>query len=44
LVELFELKEKNNWLRRQAVVIFLQSLFGDAVERRTQEILEKVGY
>jgi sorting nexin-25 len=27
LVELFELKEKNNWLRRQVVVLFLQVIF-----------------
>ena len=27
-VELFELKEKNNWLRRQAIVILLQQIFG----------------
>ncbi|KAL2916857.1 tRNA (guanine-N(7)-)-methyltransferase (tRNA(m7G46)-methyltransferase) [Polyrhizophydium stewartii] len=38
-IELFELKEKNNWLRRQAVVIFLQQLFGGTVERRVNESL-----
>jgi sorting nexin-25 len=30
---MFELREKNNWLRRQAVVIVLQQLFGGTVER-----------
>ena len=38
-VELFELKEKSNWLRRQAVVLFLQQFFGDTVERKTIEVL-----
>lgn len=32
-IEMFELREKNNWLRRQAVVIVLQQLFGGTVER-----------
>jgi hypothetical protein len=27
-LEIFELKEKNNWLRRQAVMIILQQVFG----------------
>ncbi|KAJ8327045.1 tRNA (guanine-N(7)-)-methyltransferase (tRNA(m7G46)-methyltransferase) [Batrachochytrium dendrobatidis] len=38
-IEIFELKEKNNWLRRQAVTIFLQQLFGGTVERRVNESL-----
>lgn len=33
LVELFELKEKNNWLRRQALVIVLQQALGGTIER-----------
>lgn len=32
-VALFELKEKNNWLRRQAIVIVLQQILGGAIER-----------
>lgn len=32
-IEMFELREKNNWLRRQAVIIVLQQLFGGTVER-----------
>ncbi|SNX85052.1 uncharacterized protein MEPE_03761 [Melanopsichium pennsylvanicum] len=35
--ELFELNEKNNWLRRQAIVILLQQLFGSTVERKIRE-------
>ncbi|EST05067.1 Phox homologous domain protein [Kalmanozyma brasiliensis GHG001] len=35
--ELFELDEKNNWLRRQAIVILLQQLFGSTVERKIRE-------
>jgi sorting nexin-25 len=31
--ELFELKEKNNWLRRQAVVLILQQLMGGILDR-----------
>ena len=38
-IELFELREKNNWLRRQAVVILLQQLFGGTVERRVTDAL-----
>ncbi|KAH6570262.1 hypothetical protein BASA60_007866 [Batrachochytrium salamandrivorans] len=41
-IEIFELKEKNNWLRRQAVVLFLQQLFGGTVERRVNELLRWV--
>ncbi|KAF7729207.1 Intermediate filament protein [Apophysomyces ossiformis] len=32
-IEMFELKEKNNWLRRQAVVIILQQILGGTIER-----------
>ncbi len=35
--EVFELHEKNNWLRRQAIVILLQQLFGSTVERKIRE-------
>ena len=38
-IELFELKERNNWLRRNAVVILLQQLFGGTVERKVMESL-----
>jgi hypothetical protein len=33
LLEIFELDEKKNWLRRQAVVIILQQVFGETIER-----------
>ncbi|PWN49696.1 hypothetical protein IE53DRAFT_131244 [Violaceomyces palustris] len=36
-VELFELKEKNNWMRRQAIVILLQQMFGSTIERKVRE-------
>lgn len=42
-IELFELKERNNWLRHQAIVILLQQLFGGTVERRVTENLGWVG-
>ncbi len=32
-IEIFELKEKNNWWRKQAIVLILQQLFGGTVER-----------
>ena len=39
-IELFELKEKNNWLRRQAVLIILQQIFGGTIERRVTDNLK----
>jgi sorting nexin-25 len=33
LLALFELDEKKNWLRRQAIVIILQQVFGETIER-----------
>ena len=42
-IELFELKERNNWLRHQAVVILLQQMFGGTVERRVTENLGWAG-
>ncbi|EPQ26901.1 uncharacterized protein PFL1_05536 [Pseudozyma flocculosa PF-1] len=38
-VEIFELKEKNNWLRRQAIVILLQQLFGSTIERKVRDVV-----
>jgi hypothetical protein len=40
--ELFELKEKNIRPRRQAVVLFLQQLFGDTVERKSIETINSL--
>ncbi|ORY96947.1 PXA domain-domain-containing protein [Syncephalastrum racemosum] len=39
-VEMFELKEKNNWLRRQAVVIILQQILGGTIERKLRETVQ----
>lgn len=33
VLAIFELNKKNNWLRRQAIVIILQQLLGSTVER-----------
>lgn len=32
-VTVFELREKNNWLRRQAILIVLQQVLGGTIER-----------
>ncbi|KAF9565949.1 Intermediate filament protein [Mortierella alpina] len=39
-IELFELKQKNNWLRRQAVVIILQQVLGGAIERKLRDTIK----
>ncbi|KAF8939237.1 Intermediate filament protein [Dissophora ornata] len=39
-IELFELKEKNNWLRRQAVVIVLQQVLGGTIERKLRDTIK----
>ena len=33
VLAVFELNKKNNWLRRQAIVIILQQVFGGTIER-----------
>jgi sorting nexin-25 len=33
ILAVFELDKKNNWLRRQAIVIILQQVFGETIER-----------
>ena len=38
--ELFDLKEKTNWLRRNAVVILIQQIFGGTVDRKISENLK----
>ncbi|KDQ31144.1 hypothetical protein PLEOSDRAFT_1036860 [Pleurotus ostreatus PC15] len=40
LLAVFELKKKNNWLRRQAIVIILQQVLGGTIERKIREILK----
>ncbi|KAI8092564.1 PXA domain-containing protein [Halteromyces radiatus] len=39
-IEMFELKEKNNWLRRQAVVIILQQILGGTIERKLRDTIK----
>ncbi|KAH7910457.1 PhoX domain-containing protein [Hygrophoropsis aurantiaca] len=34
VLAVFELNKKNNWLRRQAIVIILQQVLGDTIERK----------
>ncbi|KAJ3086259.1 Intermediate filament protein [Quaeritorhiza haematococci] len=36
-IEVFELKERNNWLRRGAVVLLFQQIFGGTIDRRVKE-------
>ncbi|TFK77421.1 PhoX domain-containing protein [Pluteus cervinus] len=37
VLAVFELNTKNNWLRRQAIVIILQQVLGGTIERKLQE-------
>ncbi|THH21219.1 hypothetical protein EW146_g282 [Bondarzewia mesenterica] len=39
LLAIFELNKKNNWLRRQAIVIILQQVLGSTVERKIRETI-----
>ncbi|GAA6001982.1 hypothetical protein JCM10207_003023 [Rhodosporidiobolus poonsookiae] len=36
-ITIFSLKEKNNWLRRQAILIVLQQVLGGAIERKFRD-------
>lgn len=38
VLAIFELHKKNNWLRRQAIVIILQQVFGDTIEQSVVKI------
>ncbi|KAI7886398.1 PXA domain-containing protein [Mucor mucedo] len=42
-IEMFELKDKTNWLRRQAVVIILQQILEGTIERKLREVLKYLG-
>ncbi|KAF5368400.1 hypothetical protein D9758_002198 [Tetrapyrgos nigripes] len=42
LLAIFELDEKNNWLRRQAVVIILQQVLGGTIERKIRESVKSL--
>ncbi|KAF9469831.1 PhoX domain-containing protein [Collybia nuda] len=37
VLAIFELNKKNNWLRRQAIVIILQQVLGGTIERKLRE-------
>ncbi|KDR85721.1 hypothetical protein GALMADRAFT_234777 [Galerina marginata CBS 339.88] len=37
ILAVFELHKKNNWLRRQAIVIILQQVLGGTIERKIRE-------
>ncbi|KAF9531921.1 PhoX domain-containing protein [Crepidotus variabilis] len=37
ILAVFELHKKNNWLRRQAIVIILQQVLGGTIERKLRE-------
>ncbi|GAA5909872.1 hypothetical protein JCM6882_002038 [Rhodosporidiobolus microsporus] len=39
-VTIFELKEKNNWLRRQAILIVLQQVLGGTIERKFRDSIK----
>ncbi|KAI0072221.1 PhoX domain-containing protein [Panus rudis PR-1116 ss-1] len=40
ILAVFELNKKNNWLRRQAIVIILQQVFGGTIERKLRETVK----
>lgn len=39
IVEVFDLKDKGSWLRRQAIVIILQQVLGGTIERKVREAI-----
>ncbi|KAI5997955.1 PhoX domain-containing protein [Pisolithus albus] len=42
VLAVFELDKKNNWLRRQAIVIILQQVLGDTIERKVRQSLSSL--
>ncbi|KAI0360953.1 hypothetical protein OH77DRAFT_1417128 [Trametes cingulata] len=40
ILAVFELDKKNNWLRRQAIVIILQQVLGTTIERKLRETVK----
>ncbi|KAH9849249.1 PXA domain-containing protein [Lenzites betulinus] len=40
ILAVFELDKKNNWLRRQAIVIILQQVLGTTIERKLRETIK----
>ncbi|KAJ2161459.1 tRNA (guanine-N(7)-)-methyltransferase (tRNA(m7G46)-methyltransferase) [Coemansia sp. RSA 552] len=41
-IEIFGLKNRRNWLRRQAISVLLRHIFGGAVERRVRLLVDSV--
>ncbi|CEI96790.1 hypothetical protein RMCBS344292_10944 [Rhizopus microsporus] len=41
-IEMFELKDKTNWLRRQAIVIIIQQILEGTIERKLREIVKSL--
>ncbi|KAH9175493.1 PhoX domain-containing protein [Lactarius sanguifluus] len=39
LLAVFELNKKNNWLRRQAIIIIMQQVLGSTVERKVRDTI-----
>ncbi|KAF8560094.1 hypothetical protein OG21DRAFT_1502449 [Imleria badia] len=42
VLAIFELHKKNNWLRRQAIVIILQQVFGDTIEQKIRQSIQSL--
>ncbi|PPR01909.1 hypothetical protein CVT24_001248 [Panaeolus cyanescens] len=42
ILAVFELHKKNNWLRRQAIVIILQQVLGGTIERKIREYVKSM--
>ncbi|KAI8051053.1 PXA domain-containing protein [Gilbertella persicaria] len=42
-IEMFELKDKTNWLRRQAIVIIIQQILEGTIERKLRETVKYLG-
>ncbi|KAG6837639.1 hypothetical protein H0H93_004915 [Arthromyces matolae] len=40
VLAVFELNKQNNWLRRQAIVIILQQVLGDTIERKIRDYVK----
>lgn len=41
LIEIFELNDKNQWLRKQGIVIVLQQILGGTIERKLRESISE---
>ena len=44
ILAIFELKKKNNWLRRQAIVIILQQVLGGTIERSGIPLVSTISF